>query len=249
LFAGGGGGHVQFMRVVEATLVVTTFTPLLCFILCRSLLSGFSLFLIAGGGGGYVQFVRVVDDEATLVVTPAKGDDAHAIQNLKNQKNENENKNANVNAHSAPLGKTSNQKMSAESKSDDADSAASTWPNSNKNSNASVNAHYALLGKSPAGAPNQKTPAESKSDDAAARVEVAAAAAAGAMERVAAATEAEAAARAAGGLAAESAASNSPGAPLEAWRPMMEDVGNGDAWEWCFASKAWAAEWATNRQV
>ena len=36
--------------------------------------------------------------------------------------------------------------------------------------------------------------------------------------------------------------------PLEAWRPMLEDLGSGDAYEWVIASKAWAAEWATNRQ-
>ena len=36
--------------------------------------------------------------------------------------------------------------------------------------------------------------------------------------------------------------------PLEAWRPMLEDAGKGDAYEWTVASKAWADEWATNRQ-
>ena len=36
--------------------------------------------------------------------------------------------------------------------------------------------------------------------------------------------------------------------PLEAWRPMLEDLGKGDAYEWTVASKAWAEEWATNRQ-
>ena len=37
--------------------------------------------------------------------------------------------------------------------------------------------------------------------------------------------------------------------PLEAWRPMLEDLGKGDAYEWVSASKAWAEEWATNRQA
>jgi len=36
--------------------------------------------------------------------------------------------------------------------------------------------------------------------------------------------------------------------PLEAWRPMMEDLGGGDAYEWVVASAAWAAEWANNTQ-
>ena len=36
--------------------------------------------------------------------------------------------------------------------------------------------------------------------------------------------------------------------PFEAWRPMLEDLGNGDSYEWTVASKSWAAEWATNRQ-
>jgi hypothetical protein len=36
--------------------------------------------------------------------------------------------------------------------------------------------------------------------------------------------------------------------PLEAWRPMLEDLGNGDAYEWVVASKAWTYEWAGNRQ-
>ena len=36
--------------------------------------------------------------------------------------------------------------------------------------------------------------------------------------------------------------------PLEAWRPMLEDLGGGDAYEWTIASKAWAAEWAKNTQ-
>ena len=30
---------------------------------------------------------------------------------------------------------------------------------------------------------------------------------------------------------------------------MLEDLGNGDSYEWVVASKAWAAEWATNRQA
>ena len=36
--------------------------------------------------------------------------------------------------------------------------------------------------------------------------------------------------------------------PLEAWRPMLEDLGKGDSYEWTVASAAWAAEWRTNRQ-
>ena len=36
--------------------------------------------------------------------------------------------------------------------------------------------------------------------------------------------------------------------PFEAWRPMLEDLGKGDAYEWTVSSKAWAAEWVTNRQ-
>ena len=36
--------------------------------------------------------------------------------------------------------------------------------------------------------------------------------------------------------------------PLEAWRPMLEDRGHGDAWEWVSVSGAWAAEWAENTQ-
>ncbi|KAK3287799.1 hypothetical protein CYMTET_4709 [Cymbomonas tetramitiformis] len=36
--------------------------------------------------------------------------------------------------------------------------------------------------------------------------------------------------------------------PLEGWRPMLEDLGNGDAYEWLAASSAWAEEWAENKQ-
>ena len=36
--------------------------------------------------------------------------------------------------------------------------------------------------------------------------------------------------------------------PLEAWRPMLEDLGKGDAYEWVVASKSWAAEWLNNTQ-
>jgi hypothetical protein len=36
--------------------------------------------------------------------------------------------------------------------------------------------------------------------------------------------------------------------PFEAWRPMLEDLGDGDAYEWTVASAAWAAEWAKNYQ-
>ena len=36
--------------------------------------------------------------------------------------------------------------------------------------------------------------------------------------------------------------------PLEAWRPMLEDLGNGDAYEWTVASAAWAEEWARSAQ-
>lgn len=36
--------------------------------------------------------------------------------------------------------------------------------------------------------------------------------------------------------------------PLEAWRPMLEDLGSGDSYEWTVASAAWAAEWAANTQ-
>ena len=38
------------------------------------------------------------------------------------------------------------------------------------------------------------------------------------------------------------------GTPLEAWRPMMEDLGGGDAYEWVAASAAWAEEWANSTQ-
>jgi hypothetical protein len=37
--------------------------------------------------------------------------------------------------------------------------------------------------------------------------------------------------------------------PFEAWRPMLEDLGNGDSYEWTVASAAWAAEWALNYQT
>ena len=36
--------------------------------------------------------------------------------------------------------------------------------------------------------------------------------------------------------------------PLEGWRPMLEDHGQGDAWEWLAISGAWAADWAENTQ-
>ena len=38
------------------------------------------------------------------------------------------------------------------------------------------------------------------------------------------------------------------GSRLEAWRPMLEDLGDGDSYEWVVASAAWAAEWAQNTQ-
>ena len=36
--------------------------------------------------------------------------------------------------------------------------------------------------------------------------------------------------------------------PLEAWRPMLEDLGGGDSYEWTVASKAWAQEWSKTVQ-
>ncbi|KAL3907315.1 MAG: hypothetical protein SGPRY_010212 [Prymnesium sp.] len=35
---------------------------------------------------------------------------------------------------------------------------------------------------------------------------------------------------------------------LEGWRPMLEDLGHGDAYEWLVTSKAWSEEWARNTQ-
>ena len=35
---------------------------------------------------------------------------------------------------------------------------------------------------------------------------------------------------------------------LEGWRPMLEDLGRGDSYEWLTLSAAWASEWSTNTQ-
>ena len=40
-----------------------------------------------------------------------------------------------------------------------------------------------------------------------------------------------------------------PGTPLEAWRPMLEDLGSGDSYEWSVASMAYAPEWEKSTQV
>jgi hypothetical protein len=37
-------------------------------------------------------------------------------------------------------------------------------------------------------------------------------------------------------------------APLEAWRPILEDLGGSPTWEWCVHSKAWAEDWAKSAQ-
>ena len=37
-------------------------------------------------------------------------------------------------------------------------------------------------------------------------------------------------------------------APLEAWRPILEDLGGSPTWEWCVHSKAWAEDWAMSAQ-
>ncbi|XP_065177352.1 uncharacterized protein LOC135808135 [Sycon ciliatum] len=36
--------------------------------------------------------------------------------------------------------------------------------------------------------------------------------------------------------------------PLQGWRPMLEDQGHGDSWEWMPLTSAWAADWAENTQ-
>ena len=35
---------------------------------------------------------------------------------------------------------------------------------------------------------------------------------------------------------------------FEAWRPMLEDLGAGNSWEWLVASATWADEWSRSTQ-
>lgn len=141
-----------------------------------------------GGMAGNVQFVRVVDDEATLVVTPARGEDAHGglwreRYHLKTTRD-----------HAGPRETAAPRRVSAST-------AAAPGPA------ASISAP-----RSPTAASFAHTGASVPT-------------------------------------AADAAVASAWPAPLEAWRPMLEDSGDGDAWEWCVASSAWADDWATNRQV
>lgn len=261
---GGMAGNVQFVRVIddEATLVVTP---------ARGedasggfLLDGHGALPVDGQHGGSRnhtepqdsewQFVKVVHDEATLV-TPAT--DAHAHGERLSDAQEKSLLDA-----QGPLLTKARRKLSMNGQlhSDHAEQpvTASTGHVSASSATSSdlTSSHAPLAATASVAAPTtlaSRAPlaaAPTLASTSPAPLEVVPAHTAATLDttshsRLAVATTPSSRAP----LAAAPALASASPAPLEAWRPMLEDTGDGDAWEWCVASSAWAADWATNRQV